>query len=197
MHTFYFRIVVKEIPKKCDQQEVCAVIRDSCYWQDLCTFSSNIVASVPGLCALPTMCSSTAFARVTDGTFRLMHTELELQKWLSEIYFIKCNTDFTHYCYIKGKSWKQEITLRWITTYYMAEQQILCYSVNSFLSYNFLRSVNKSLLYQIQPKVSSKGLNAFILFIYYYYLFIMIYAVQNETHSAQHTTHAATLPHNT
>jgi len=73
MHTFYFRIVVTEIPKKLRPVEcLCSDMRFI-----FLTGSLYIVASVQGHCALSTMCSSTAFAWVMDQTFRLTHTELE------------------------------------------------------------------------------------------------------------------------
>jgi hypothetical protein len=138
IHIFYFKIVVKEIPKKLRPVErSCSDKRLVFLTSSLYMFSPNIVANVQGPCAPPTMCSSTAFTRVTDGTSRLMHTEVEFYKWLSELCLVKCNTDFTQYRCYKCKSWEQETIVGWITTYYMAEQHIICYSVNSFLSYNF------------------------------------------------------------
>ena len=63
----YFRIVTKEIRKKLRPLErPCSDTRLVFLTGPLYMFSPNIVVSVQQLRALPTMCSSTAFARVTE-----------------------------------------------------------------------------------------------------------------------------------
>ena len=94
------------------------------FLQDLCTCFLPTSSIMFRDSALQPLCAVQLHS-LKDGTFRLMDTELEFQKWLSELYLVKCNTDFTQYRCYKCKSWKQETILGWVTTYYMAEQHIL------------------------------------------------------------------------